>query len=723
MCQMASESGTALIVEYACISDATATVKGLLKGREDLVAQLQGQASGNSASLAGLQILCAVMKGRNTELLYLTLTAIRSRTSKVSSNFGSMLHHLITWELPRPVITNTLSTTSSFSLNPSSGHLFVTSSDTLTTYDFTTISPRVSSQISETGFPVLAHLNLQGFAMLAASGSAYTIYDAKYNSIQDRRAINTPGSSKTRKRKRTDDAHAFSRIRFVDYFSKLHLAVALQDNELVAIQCESQPGSTRGSTVRLVDVLGKGMACTGGGLSQGIPDLDWLQTKETLEDFAARRDSHGFDQSFATALGVHWKRSARTDDDYEQVWALDPDSNDETHQWDFAEYCSRTAPPAVCIKTLATLRLIFGRDEVENVSEESALRIQFFPPNVFHWLVVTGQLTADRIEQSLRQAPIGAQWSTSLSKSELIPAIVSYDPSFGLLHSVLVHHTHLEAEDLIQAIKFIVRSLDNSTLPAPKVLLSNGTDSEAKKTLDHDVDTEADAAMQDLDRAISTLERGLPIRGETLHLALTQLNAFPAPIIIDVMRSLLNQHEIIFLIHILRIELADGGWTSRYIDADPLEYESDAVGEPSDGAITVISRLISCAIDAIGISGWLATSAIDPVDSVDELLVSLRAETSAALEGIHEATFMKGLLGEFLRYGHRKENEYKPTGANKPLLEVKTQTVLPLGLKVETPLTAIRTNAGGQIKVKSKRLLGLEISMKVPKYSFERIKI
>jgi hypothetical protein len=103
--------------------------------------------------------------------------------------------------------------------------------------------------------------------------------------------------------------------------------------------------------------------------------------------------------------------------------------------------------------------------------------------------------------------------------------------------------------------------------------------------------------------------------------------------------------------------------------------------------------------------------------------VSLRAETSAALEGIHEATFMKGLLGEFLRYGHRKENEYKPAGANKPLLEVKTQTVLPLGLKVETPITPIRTNAGGQIKVKSKRLLGLEISMKVPKYSFERIRI
>lgn len=723
ICKMASESGTTLVVEYACISDATATVTGFLKGREDIVAQLQGQTSGNSTNLAGLQILCAVTKDKNADSLYLTLTAIRSRTSKVASNFGSTLHHLITWELPRPVGFNPLSTTSSFTLSASTGHLHVTSSGRLTTYDFTAIAPRISSQISEASFPVLAHLNLQGFAMLAASGSAYTIYDVKYNSIQDRRPINAPNLSKSRKRKRTDDAHAFSNIRFIDYFSKLRLAVALQDNELVAVQTEPQSSFKRGSTMRLVDVLGKGMISTEGGLSKGVPDSDWLRTKGELEEFAAKKDSHGFDQSFASALGIQWKRNDRTEDDHELVWALDPDSNGETLQWDFAEYCSRTAPGAICNKALAALRLIFGRGEVENASEKSAFRIQFFPPNVFHWLVVTGQLTTGLIEQSMRQAPTGSQWSTSLSKTELISAVVSYDPEFSLLHSILIHHTHLEAEDLIQAVKFIIQSLDNSTLPAPKVLLSNGNESEVNKTLDQDVDTEADAAMKDLDRAISTLEHGLPIRGETLLLALTQLNAFPAPMIIDVLRSLLTQHEIIFLIHILRIELADGGWTSRYIDAGPVDYESDATGEPSDGAITVISRLLSCAIDAIGISGWLATSAIDPVDSVDELLVSLRAETSAALEGIHEATFMKGLLGEFLRYGHRKENEYKPAGANKPLLEVKTQTVLPLGLKVETPITPIRTNAGGQIKVKSKRLLGLEISMKVPKYSFERIRI
>jgi hypothetical protein len=722
-----------LVVEYACISDASPISTGFLKEREDIVAQLQASPS-SAVNQAGIRILCAVIKDQNNGAYFLTLTAIRARNSRLASSFRSMLQHLIAWELPIVTKPESSSDTASYSLNAGAGLLHITAFGYLTTYDFSGAFPRISGQLMEANSSILAHLILQGSAILTVSGSAYTIYDVKYNSIQDKTPVGAANSPHNKKRKRNDDTRAFSNIEFIQYFSKLGIAVALQDNSLVAVQTESQSTPKRRSenTARLIDVLGKGithsnqesqpltnsnlpdsleapdqksttlMTSTPGHLSQ------WHQTEKELEDLVAKGDADGFDKSFAMAIAFPLVKDSQGND---------------TDQWDFPEF--RSSPGIVREKVFTALRLIFGRDNLKstNTDEKAALKIQFFPPNVFHWLVISGQLTTTLIEQAMRQLSNASYWLNSLTKSDLVSAIVDFDPSFGLLKSILMNHIHLEIEDLAQAIKFIVRSLDNSTLPAPKALLTNGNDITVNGALDHDVDDEADAAMEDLDRAISTLENGLPNRRETLRLALIQLNAFPTARIIDNLRHFLSQHEVIFLIHILRIELADGGWTSRYIDAGPLDYPETETEEPSDGAITVVARLLSCAIDTIGVSGWLATSAVDPVDSVDELLVSLRAETSAALEGIHEATFMKGLLSEFLRYGWRRETEFKPSGKDKPLLESKLQTVLPLGLKVEKQISPIRRNAGGQVKERSKRHIGMEISMKVGKYSFERIRI
>jgi hypothetical protein len=268
----------------------------------------------------------------------------------------------------------------------------------------------------------------------------------------------------------------------------------------------------------------------------------------------------------------------------------------------------------------------------------------------------------------------------------------------------------------VQTTKVIVQSLDSALLPASKTL-ANGDQEMVNSHVESDLDHETDAAMVDLDFAFSTLEHGLPVRGEILQLAFVQINAFPAPQIVSTLRELLTEHELIFLIHILRIELADGGWTSRYMKAEPTEGEE----APSDYALNIIIRLLSCTVDAIGIGGWLSSSTNDPGDALDNLLASLRAETSAALEGIHEATFLRGLLAEFLRYSAKLD--YSRNLMNNKSIETvhRGETALPLGMKVEG--AEIKRKKDDGTFLSDRELAGKISRYTVGKYSFERIRI
>ena len=146
-------------------------------------------------------------------------------------------------------------------------------------------------------------------------------------------------------------------------------------------------------------------------------------------------------------------------------------------------------------------------------------------------------------------------------------------------------------------------------------------------------------------------------------------------------------------------------------------------GGPFNHSITVVSRLISCAVDAIGITGWLTTTAMDPVDSVDELLSSLRAEISAALEGTHESTYMTGLLNEFLLYSSRHRNAHRPMDRKGITAAKAFKKELPLGLKVEDQISRTKMRADGQVQQRAGRDIGRQASMKVPPYSFERIRL
>jgi hypothetical protein len=136
-------------------------------------------------------------------------------------------------------------------------------------------------------------------------------------------------------------------------------------------------------------------------------------------------------------------------------------------------------------------------------------------------------------------------------------------------------------------------------------------------------------------------------------------------------------------------------------------------------------------------SGWLMTSAADPMDAVDKLLDSLRAEISATLEGVHEATFLTGVLGEFVRYQTKRVNAgYTPwarlpnagkKNANKDgrvwRHEVEEDKALPVGLKVVPRKVEDTKKVGGKPRQAiTKREEGIARSKMVGKYSFEQIR-
>jgi hypothetical protein len=192
------------------------------------------------------------------------------------------------------------------------------------------------------------------------------------------------------------------------------------------------------------------------------------------------------------------------------------------------------------------------------------------------------------------------------------------------------------------------------------------------------------------------------------------------------------------LIYLLRFELARGAWTSRYLDT----YESGGIDDDGgqESSIILVSGLLNCCIDAIGAGGWLSGDSMlahnDHFES-EELIQSLKLEVSAALEGIEEASYLKGLIGEMVRYGEGVQKALPPGEKGTKMDSSRKRNtrpitlphvgrdarLLPFGLKSEKRVSLYRVGAGGEVQARTARDIGHLKSKKVGKYSRERIEI
>ena len=715
-------------VQFAVLSNASTVGGSLLAAREDVAAQLNGIAAKIGLEPTRLPILCSVHSRPDCSNLYLVLTVLKPQQN-VAFGGETGTQHLITWTLPARSSSIEESQSLNYSLNLNSGLVHVASSSTISTYSFSQSSPSISSEINIVSR--VSQIPLSGSTLLAASPSGYSVYDVQYNSVLDRRSYGSSVAGK--KRKRSTETPGYQTALLVDYYPKSALAIALQNSELVVIRMITS------SKTQLIDVVGNAVRTKSlppplangtapNGQAEDLPGstiarAKWEAAQDKLEEFAALNDIAQFEGLFASMIGLDPAKEGLIEEHAFLPGGENEDDVVDIPLWKLPDYKSSPTVKVFREQAIFALSLIFKWDSDHSGSETSSLKIEFYPINVFRWLVMTGQLATTFIKQALYQYHSDLEGIGSLSKLDLINAIVRFDPSLGVLCHVLSHHIHLEAEDLIQATKSIIQSLDDSKLPAPKTLLINGDENLPNGDSNHDILDETDQVMDELDFAIATLETGEDMRGAALQLVVSQLNSLPMHKITEGFRAALTQHEIVFLVHLLRMELAVGGWTSYYVQGEIPAADGIVNGGPSDRGIMVIARLLSCAVDAIGLDGWLSSSAATPADSVNELLVSLRAEISAALEGINEATFMSGLLGEFLHYVAAHADEVQAYKKNPIKTQSKPVNELPMGLKVKEWESSTKLDSNGRVRLKSKRGIGMEIRMKVPKYSFERIRV
>ncbi|KAF2138747.1 uncharacterized protein K452DRAFT_233813 [Aplosporella prunicola CBS 121167] len=780
-------------VEFAAYTDASAARRGLFKSREDVIAALDPSMEGQSELLDATVLLCLVTRPVDEAALKadgrsLQVCCIRPKTMGGITINRPVVQNILTLGVPPVKIESDVSESQpSYSLHVSTGLLYQLISGCIITYDFSTTTPRMRSDLTVPGTPLQNFIRISSSLLMAASAVSCGLYDVKYNSVQAILPLSHEKveTGKSKKRKQSESVENSSPLTLVNYLAELGLVVGLANGELIGLQVGSDVSASKRSKVKgglLIDAIGKGVGrkpvITEAPERSTYPlgvclvnpadssSKEWHRTRKQLDAFVKEDNLKGFEELFSREVGIALKGKGEepkliTEDEQtedkvngtaelpgadgvkaDEQPKINGVSEDESdlQEWNFPETAWDVNLQTKRHKAVYLLSKIFalssGKKEViaSGAEKPSSLRIRFFPPNAFQWLVWTGFLATDMIRQAMRKS--SDETVQAIDAGDVITALFNFDPDMHVLCDVLKGHPGLDVELVVQAIKVLIQSLQATPFPELKErLLTAGSeqpeDAADQEKADEEFETEADAAASALAKAESLLETGLHVRSQSLLEALRKLHTFPPPLISRTLRKSLTHHEILFLMDILRLEIHQGGWIQRYLEEGPDgKSASDSTGDPSDRAIVIIADLLSCALDAVGAGGWLTSGS----DRTSEVVYNLRQEISAALEGIHEAAFMKGLLGDFLRFGWKKKTTQQPTNARNLEKKGKPVTVqqnsgdaesrvLPLGFKVEGKVADTRTTLAGEVKQLSKRDIGRQISMRVGKYSFERVVI
>ncbi|KAH6642033.1 hypothetical protein C7974DRAFT_350222 [Boeremia exigua] len=733
-------------IENVTLSTARNVTRGLLRSREDIAALLSSESNSASDLLELTQILCVIGQNANGSRV-LQLLQVQPRNADLPSTQIQPLKHLLSISLPKPssILLRTDST-ATYSLHATSGALHILVDGGIISYDLSGTVPNINSELLLNEAKIDSFLRISQDVVFATAPGSCHAFDVKYNSLQAYLPLATTLSSDdaaSKKRKHAQpDTETAATPHLVAYYAELGLVVAVRDDELLGMQYGGTNARKRVKTegTLLIDALGKGLAKP----KAGAESAKWLDRKEKLDRYASKSKIAKFEGVLASCLGIplEKKTDAQTKQENEVQGgpltngvgpsipkedakvveqADDEAAEDQLRKWNIPSAIPESQRQLHRQHALYALSKIF-------VFEGTTLKVAFFPPNVFQWLLQIGHLTKESIRRALLdETPESAHVVPKITDGDIVKAIVAFDPELHLLSAVLNHKHFLPIGEVVEAIRLLTQSLDDkpSTSEDTTKLLTNGTVSAES---DMDVDVELDAATTEVDHALTVLSNGVSIRSNTLRPALTRLHTFPAPLIGPTLRSALPRRDLESLIRLLHFELKNGGWSSQYDFIDPEASNDDS---PDDHAVTIIASLLSSVLDAIGAGAWLAAvgSPAD-ADSGKDIIDALHADCSEALNGFWEARYMRGLLGEFLRYAANAPKSQKPStksleNQGKPFAVAGVKEddlpMLPLGGRGDMGIEKTKQGKGGRREERSKREIGMLISKKVPKYSFERI--
>jgi hypothetical protein len=759
-------------IEHVSLASARQVTRGLLRSRQDIATILDPTPDGTSDLLDLVQILCVVWRNPNGART-LTLLQVQPRSADLATNQLSPLKRLLTLDLPSP--TKALSSQtppSQIALHASSGALHLLVDRALLSYDLSGTVPKLYSELTLPGKSVESFLRTSQDVVFTTSQNTCRVFDVKYNSLQallslspDSSTSDSTSPSKKRKLSQPDsNDQATSPCILVAYYADTGLVVAARDDELFGMQFGGAAAprkrvKTEGTL--LIDALGKGF---GSATKTSAASDKWHERKWKLNKYAAKGKIAKFEKVFAAELGIELEAAdvgqkhknemnggpltngggpSLPDEDAMVVDKLDEEPvQDELRTWKMPDAVPETQRQQYRQCALYALGRIFewtnaSDDASDEEQSRGSLSVRFFAPNVFQWLLQTGHLTKESIRRSMIDETNDSTQSVSaIADGDIAKALVEYDPDLHILSAVLNHNHFLPVGEVVQAIKLLLQNIDDDDEPkeheATK-LLTNGT-APSEDDMDLDINTELEAASHEIDHALSVLDHGLLTRSHTLRPALIRLHTFPASIISSTLRSMLPRRDLESLIRLLHLELKNGGWSSPlgFVDTESSAIDSSEE-DPDDHAVAIVASLLSSTLDAIGAGAWLGSVGLSSETSED-MLKSLNKDASTALSGFFEAHFIRGLLSEFLRYASTVpasnkpsnkdlESRGKPFGVTGKLDGEDELPMLPLGSKADMGVEKMKSGKGGKKEQRSKREMGMLISKRVPKYSFERIVI
>lgn len=727
----AHEVHTCFLIEF---EDAK---KSLFKRRQDLAALALGNITDSGVDEPSILLL--VSHPTNTEQIspndikvQMFSVPANASASGLAVDESQRMRHLLTVNMPGVDGLETLETRGlRWDFHSGSAGLNVSFEKGFINFDLSQYSPTVTSQFILEGEQFSSLMRISPQTVIGAGKSLIALYDTQYQSVQ--RSIPVGDIQASASSERT---------LFIGYFAKLGIAVASKGGSLFAF--DLSPSNTAfGSSLKrprdglLIDAIGRGIGSsdahsetpskrrhTGEQLALPSADADkWNQLMNGLEESKKSTDAERFDSTVKEYFGT---QSLPT---------------------------SQPIHPELPIFLLSK---IFSWKETTSDDRMSSLpsfclSVDLWPKLTINWLVQLGYLCASNVEIAVRRS-FKPRILPRLPTGSLSQALIDTDPSLRRLIIVLQGPAPAGTDELAYALRATLgkaRSYSTTLEETAKAITSGAQDN----------------SKTNLELISPDLQTNLAITFRGLNTTLQKLHSHPNSSITNSLRSTLSREELISLIHHLRLSLATGGYIARFTENPPTPIIPSQTKPNFD--LKTITDLLCASIDAIGPSGWISANSTDLEPDV-ELIADMRFEISAALAGVEEATFLKGILKEYMAFADTVPNEDASSDkkiSSKPISSKRGKKssrepakahdksershlvrkenlngadllvfpsagredgadgVLPLSLKApKTDVSQTKVvKSTGEVKPRSAREIGLLRRKQVGKYSFERL--
>ncbi|KAG8530464.1 uncharacterized protein KY384_004967 [Bacidia gigantensis] len=714
------DGAKSLKLKYVIALSRKQAIKAILKNREDILATSTSKdgALDNNFLFAVTSASTPHSSYENRSYASLFELFEDSDSAPAASRLRLNLNEMISQAIPLPM--QLVDDSSWFALHKSSASLYQTSGSGIRIYDFVSFAPRFLQVVPSTQSGIESSLRLSPSLLAVAATGKIDLVDLPFGALQARRILVEVGLSPTDPDRSQAGEPSLQQgsIRLLSYSPQTALVIAFHERKLLAIPTSIQNSSfvprKRARNGLLIGSLGRGSAI----LSPGKKEVSRKSEFEQLGNIV----------SFPTSDSV-WEQHKKSLNQLfrEHKFLAFEDSL-------FPEFSSRPHPSIPSHKVDYLLSKIFNIDHdarQHNVKEEEAglvLRIVMWPQKLCQSMMSRDLVNQDRVESSLKSTgtlPI----ESSLAHGTLLRAFAEWDTSLSILQTAISESLPLSPLELATTLALLIPVIQNNgTLEDTKLLTYGNT--EASHDTGREVQILDDAKAFDRSSAYDRVEKAKDI----LYLVLQKIYSLPPHSSAAALRQVLGRQQLRSLADMLRLELASDGWLSFYD-----RYDNSKEQSAIDDHMTHVSHLINVILDALGPAGWMIGSASsDELAHAADTISHMKAEISAALEGIEEATYLQHALGEVLLCGKdtllprgqfqqkyaldsgMKKGAIRPSN---PVFQGLLSNELPLGLRLRPKIPLTKIGAGGEIIKRSKRDLGRLKSRTVGKYSFEKINI